>query len=200
MAVRLSGLLCLSVRADTKAFLRFPKVKKLRKCPHSRKTGNRYLCLCRLLFPPKPVLLCSCSTDDWNPMFQCTRKIKSLSTQRLEFVNEDHLIENESVLRCGKEFRSTCTRKGTAYLKPLKQKQCSSKSSASTLTEQSVIISLGNVVAKILEHTENKAMREHCRSEWKLVGALVDRILLTILFIADLVTTVYIYSVAPNVN
>ena len=55
-------------------------------------------------------------------------------------------------------------------------------------------------VAKILELMEDNILKDQRRAEWRMLGALIDRILLIVLITAATSTTLYIYVIAPVVN
>lgn len=64
-------------------------------------------------------------------------------------------------------------------------------------TNDPVMVNLTDSVSQILRHLEDGVLREQRRAEWRMLGALVDRVLLIILIIAATITTVNIYAIAP---
>ena len=72
-----------------------------------------------------------------------------------------------------------------------------SKSQHCQLEETFRLTSIEVSIAKILELMEQSVAKEQRRSEWSLLGALIDRILLIMLIIGATITTLYIYVIMP---
>lgn len=56
---------------------------------------------------------------------------------------------------------------------------------------------LASTVKKILEHLDDSVIREQRRAEWRMLGALIDRMLLIVLTLVVVLTTIYMYAIAP---
>lgn len=111
----------------------------------------------------------------------CLKKISDNAT-RIATLAEEEDCETEPLVNNNKRVRR----------RQLPKCQCQA--------ERYEINKLSISVAKILELMEDNILKDQRRAEWRMLGALIDRVLLIVLIIAATSTTLYIYVIAPVTN
>jgi len=115
-------------------------------------------------------------------------------TLGVRFGLKEHSTQAASLILTDKEEGEDNPNKPLLFSRRKTSRSCSCVNDVQHLT------TIEANVGKILELLEDNVLKEQRKAEWRMLGALIDRVLLIILIIAASTTTLYIYVIASPLN